>query len=155
MFRALYRTEVVTTRISMVYGPGQADLTKLIPYVTTAFLRGERPKLSSGNRLIDWICVDDVVDGLIACAYASCANGRSVDVGSGQACSIRDIVQQLRELVPGAPEPLFGAVPDRPLEREVKADVVTSYNLVGWNPSTTLQVGLRRTVDWYKSRPAV
>jgi UDP-glucose 4-epimerase len=154
MFRALYRTEVVTTRISMVYGPGQADLTKLIPYVTTAFLRGERPKLGSGNRLIDWIYVDDVVDGLIACAHASCANGRSVDIGLGEMCSIRDIVQQLRELVPGAPEPLFGAVPDRPLERVVKADVATSYKLVGWNPSTTLQAGLRRTVDWYKSRPA-
>jgi len=154
MFGALYQTKAVMAKISMVYGPGQADLTKLVPYVTTAFLRGERPKLSSGIRLVDWICVDDVVDGLIACAHASSADGRTVDLGSGEVCSIREIVQQLRDLVPGAPEPRFGAVPDRPLERLGKADVATSYKLIGWNPSTTLQAGLRRTVDWYKSRGA-
>jgi nucleoside-diphosphate-sugar epimerase len=154
MFRALYQSEVVLAKICMVYGPGQTDLTKLVPYVTTAFLRGEQPRLSSGVRLVDWICVDDVVDGLIACACASGADGRTVDLGSGEVCSIREIVQQLRELIPGAPEPLFGAIPDRPLERIAKADVRTSYKLIGWNPSTTLEVGLRRTVDWYKSSPA-
>jgi nucleoside-diphosphate-sugar epimerase len=150
MFRALYGTEVVMAKIAMVYGPGQADLTKLVPYVTNAFLRGERPKLSSGARLVDWICVNDVVDGLIACAQAAGAGGRTVDLGSGEVRSIREIVRQLKELIPGAPEPLFGAIPDRPFERLRKADVATSFKLVGWSPSTTLQDGLRRTVDWYK-----
>lgn len=154
MFQALYQTEVVMTKISMVYGPAQADLTKLVPYVTTAFLRGVQPSLSSGLRLVDWIFVDDVVDGLIACAHASGADGRTVDLGAGEVLSIREVVQQLRELIPGAPEPLFGAVPDRPLERVRKTDIAASLKLTGWSPSTTLQAGLRRTVDWYKSRPA-
>jgi nucleoside-diphosphate-sugar epimerase len=153
LFAALYGTEAVTTKISMVYGPGQTDPTKLVPYVTTAFLRDERPRLSSGIRLIDWIYVDDVVDGLIACANASGAGGRTVDLGSGELRSIQEIVGQLRELIPGAPEPLFGAVPERPLERVTKADVATSYKSIGWTPSTTLQAGLRRTVDWYRCRP--
>ena len=153
MFRALYQTEVVMAKIFMVYGPGQADLTKLVPYVTTAFLRGEQPRLSSGIRLVDWICVDDVVDGLIACASAPGADGHTVDLGSGEVCSIREIVQKLRELIPGAPEPLFGAISDRPLERLAKADVGTSCKLIGWSPSTTLEAGLRRTVDWYGHLP--
>jgi UDP-glucose 4-epimerase len=149
MFEALYQTKVVMPRIAMVYGPGQLDLTRLVPYVTTAFLRGERPKLTSGTRLVDWIFVDDVIDGLIACARASGADGRTVHLGSGEFCSIREIVQHLRELIPGAPDPLFGAVPDRPLERQVKADVAAS-DVIGWTPSTTLQAGLRRTVAWYR-----
>jgi nucleoside-diphosphate-sugar epimerase len=139
----------------MVYGVGQTDLTKLVPYVTTAFLGGEQPKLSSGVRLVDWIWVDDVVDGLIACALTSGAKGRTIDLGSGELCSIRKLVEELRELIPGAPEALFGAVPDRPLERVKKADVATSYQLLGWAPSTALRVGLRRTVDWYRFHSAV
>ncbi|MBT1516414.1 SDR family NAD(P)-dependent oxidoreductase [Bradyrhizobium sp. SRL28] len=154
MFEALYQTEVVIAKIAMVYGPAQADLTKLVPYVITTFLRGERAKLSSGVRPVDWIYVDDVVDGLIVCAHASGAEGRVIDLGWGEVCTIREIVQQLRALIPGAPEPLFGAVPDRPLERVLKADVATSRKLIGWNPSTTLYAGLRRTVEWYRSRPA-
>jgi nucleoside-diphosphate-sugar epimerase len=153
MFRALYQTDVVIAKIAMVYGPAQADHTKLVPYVTTAFLRGEQPRLSSGIRPVDWIYVDDVVAGLIACADASGVEGRTLDLGSGEVVSIRDIVQQLRELIPGAPEPLFGAVPDRPLERVRKADVATSLELIGWSPSTTLQEGLRRTVDWFRLMP--
>ena len=154
MFGALYQTEVVMTKISMAYGPAQADVTKLVPYVITALLRGVRAKLSSGLRLVDWIYVDDVVDGLIACAHAPRADGCSVDLGAGEVVSIREIVQQLRELIPGAPEPFFGAVPDRPLELTRKADVATCFGLIGWKPSTTLQAGLQRTVDWYKSHPA-
>ncbi|MDA9409909.1 NAD-dependent epimerase/dehydratase family protein [Bradyrhizobium sp. CCBAU 45384] len=152
MFRALYQTEAVIAKIAMAYGPGQTDLTKLVPYVVSALLRGERPKLSSGVRLVDWVYVDDVVDSLIACAHARGADGQSVDVGSGEACSVQEVVQQLRRLIPGAPEPLFGAVPDRPLERVVKANVAASAKLIDWKPSTSLQTGLLRTVDWYRSR---
>jgi nucleoside-diphosphate-sugar epimerase len=154
MFQALYQAEVVMTKISMVYGPAQADLTKLVPYVTTAFLRGASPKLSSGFRLVDWIFIDDVVEGLIACAQASGAGGHTVDLGAGEVLSIREVVQHLRELIPGAPEPAYGAVPDRPLERVRKCDIATSAKLIGWSPSTTLEVGMQHTVDWYRSRPA-
>ena len=70
MFHALYQVPVVVAKIFMVYGPGQIDYTKLIPYVTLSLLRGEAPKLSNGVRLVDWIYVDDVVDGLIGCAQA-------------------------------------------------------------------------------------
>ncbi|WP_375779203.1 NAD-dependent epimerase/dehydratase family protein [Bradyrhizobium sp. ma5] len=153
MFEALYQTEVVIAKISMVYGPAQADLTKLIPYVITTLLRGERAELSSGVRAIDWIYVDDVVDGLVLCAHASGTEGRAIGLGWGEVCTVREIVQQLTELIPGAPEPLFGTVPDRPLERALRADLAPSSKLIGWNPSTTLQAGLRRTVDWYRSRP--
>jgi nucleoside-diphosphate-sugar epimerase len=154
MFQVLYQTEVVRTKISMVYGPAQGDLTKLVPYVTTALLRGLSPKLSSGLRLVDWIYVDDVVDGLIACAHASGANGQAVDLGAGEVLSIREVVQRIKELIPGSPEPAYWAVPDRPLERVRKCDIATSAKLIGWSPSTTLEAGLRRTIDWYRSRSA-
>ena len=139
MFHALYQTEVVIARISMAYGPGQTDYTKLVPYATVALLRGEKPRLSSGHRLIDWIYVDDVVDGLIS-AQSREANGQTIELVSGDVCSIRDIVQQLRELIPGSPEPVFGAWPDRPFERLGKANVTKSLDLIGWRPATELVV---------------
>lgn len=151
MFGALFHTKVVMPRIAMVYGPGQLDLTRLVPYVATAFLRGEQPRLTSGSRLVDWVFVEDVVDGLIACARTPGADGRTVHLGSGRFCSIREIVEHLQELIPGAPAPVFGAVPDRPLERQVKSDIAISHREIGWVPSTPLLAGLRRTVEWYRT----
>jgi nucleoside-diphosphate-sugar epimerase len=152
MFSALYQTPVVIAKISMAYGPGQSDHTKLIPYVITSFLSRSPPSLSSGVRPVDWIFVDDVVDGLIGCAQTPGIDGRTVELGSGQLHTIRDVVQQLMELLPCTLHPHFAALPDRPLERVRKADIAGSYELIGWRPSTSLRVGLTRTVEWYKAR---
>ena len=151
MLHALYQIPVVIAKIFMVYGPGQSDHTKLIPYVTISLLHGDAPKLSSGARSVDWIYVDDVVEGLIRCAQTPGIDGRTVELGSGVVLSIREVVQQLSELLACTVNPQFGAVPDRPLEREKKADITESHRLIGWQPSTPLLVGLARTVEWYKT----
>ena len=151
MFCALYQIPVVIAKMFMVYGPGQSDHTKLIPYVTTSLLRGDVPRLSSGVRLVDWIYVDDVVDGLIACAQTPGIDGRTVELGSGEMVSIREVVRQLSDLVVCTVDPQFGALPDRPFERVKKADIAESRKLIGWRPSTSLRTGLTRTVEWYKN----
>ena len=46
---ALHDLPVVHLRVFMVYGPGQLDFRKLVPYVTVSLLRGEAPKLTSGD----------------------------------------------------------------------------------------------------------
>jgi UDP-glucose 4-epimerase len=152
MFRALYQIPVVIAKIFMVYGPGQSDHTKLIPYVITSLLRGKAPKLSSGVRLVDWIYVDDVVEGLIRCTEVPGTDGSTVELGSGELISVRDVVQQLSDLVACGVEPEFGALPNRPLERVKKANIAQSYQLIGWQPSTPLREGLSRTIKWYKEQ---
>ena len=152
MFRALYGISVVNAKIFMVYGPGQSDHTKLIPYVTTSLLRGEAPRLSSGVRLVDWIYVDDVVHGLIGCAQMPGIDGSTVELGSGELLSIREVVQQLSDLLASTVDAQFGALPDRPLERVKKANIGESYELIGWQPSTSLRAGLACTVEWYKKQ---
>jgi nucleoside-diphosphate-sugar epimerase len=155
MFNALYQIPVVIAKIFMVYGPGQSDHTKLIPYVTTSLLRGEVPRLSSGVRLVDWIYVDDVVDGLIRCAQTPGIDGRTLELGSGEMRSIREVVEQLSDLIACKVNPHFGALADRRLERVKKANIAASYRLIGWQPSTSLQAGLARTVEWYKKQAEV
>jgi UDP-glucose 4-epimerase len=152
MFHALYQTPVVIAKIFMVYGPGQSDHRKLIPYVAISLLRGEAPRLTSGVRLVDWIYVDDVVDGLIRCAQAPGIDGRAVELGSGETLSIREVVGQLTDLVPCTVEPQFGALPDRAFERVMKANIAESYKLIGWQPCMPLHAGLIHTVEWYRNQ---
>lgn len=150
LFDAFYDLPVVNLRTFMVYGPGQHDTTKLIPYVTTSLLRGDRPHLGSGNREIDWIYIDDVVAAYMAAATSVDAPGCTIDVGSGQLISVRSIAQRLAQIIGG--EPVFGARPDRPFEHRRVADIARTRDVVGWEPSTTLDTGLIRTVDWYRNR---
>lgn len=152
MFYTLYQTPVVMARLFMVYGPGQQDVSKLIPYVTLSLLNKQFPKLGSGQRLIDWVYVDDVVEGLIAAAHTPNIEGRTIDLGSGTLVSIRTIVQQLSDRIDPQIELLWGAFPDRPMEQTRVANISRTYDTIGWKPKTSLATGLERTVDWYREQ---
>jgi UDP-glucose 4-epimerase len=149
MFHALYRLPVVILRIFMVYGPAQHDLRKLIPYVTRSLCRGEAPKLSSGNREVDWVYVEDVVEGFLAAAQAADVEGQTIDIGSGALVPVRTVVEHLVRLINPQIEPLFNALPDRPFEQVRVADSARSHAMIGWRPETALEKGLRQTAAWY------
>lgn len=148
MFHALYQLPVITLRVFMVYGPGQQDLLKLVPYVTLSLLRGEPPRLNSGQRPVDWIYVGDVVEAFLAAGLVAAPSG-TFDIGSGELVTVRGVVERLVQLVNPGIQPLFGALPDRPMEQVRVADISRSKELMDWHPATSLQSGLEKTVEWY------
>ena len=150
MFHKLYKTPIVILRVFMTYGPGKQDTRKLIPYVVTSLLSGQTPKLSSGQRKIDWIYIDDVIDGLISAAQAPDVEGRMIDLGSGSLVSIQTIVKQLVNMTDSNLKPLFGTAPDRPMEQVRVANTANTRALIGWKPKTPLERGLKYTVNWYR-----
>lgn len=147
-FHALYGTPVSIARIFMVYGPGQRDLAKLVPFVALSLLRGESPGLSGGTRGVDWIFVDDVVEGLAAMAISEGSEGKTIDLGTGEMVTVREVAETLTDIVGGPAKPSFGALADRPMEQVRVADAAATLERIGWGPSVSLRKGLSRTVDW-------
>ncbi len=152
MFHALYGLPVVHARIFMVYGPGQRDLRKLIPYTILSLSRGEAPLLSNGERLVDWVYVEDVARGLISLGEKSGIEGQRIDLGTGVLTSVRDVALQLSQIVRPDIMPYFGALESRPMEQVRQADVDASTRLTGWAPEVTLNDGLRRAAQWYTTQ---
>lgn len=150
MFHALYKLPVVIAQISMVYGPGQKDLNKLVPYVILSILQGKAPKMTSGERLIDWIYVNDVVEGLIAIGCTPGIEGHTIELGSGKLITIREIVQRIFALSGTKIEPLFGVLPDRPLETVRAADIKVANIQMDWRPKTNLDEGIMLTLEWFR-----
>jgi len=150
MFHALFQLPVVILRVFMVYGPGQHDLRKLIPYVILCLLRKEAPKLTSGQRPIDWIYVEDVVEGFLAAAQSPGMEGETIDIGSGVLVTIQTVIDHLVRLMGAETKACFGTLPERPFERVCAADVAKSNTMIGWNPKISLVEGLQRTVNWYE-----
>lgn len=154
MFFELYGLPVVTMRLFMVYGPGQRDTRKLVPYTITSFLDGRIPSFSSGRRPVDWIYVDDVVDGLIAAGLDDGPAGYTADLGSGVLITVREVVLEIARLMGIGDDIAFGGVPDRPLERVRRADVAHTRGLLGWAPRVSLTEGLQRTIEYYREDAA-
>ena len=151
MFWMLYGLPVVIARPMMVYGPGQWDLTKLLPYVTTSLIAGTAPRVASGTRELDWVFIDDVVDGLLAVAESNNTDGESIDLGSGVLTSTRIVVDHLVRLISPGVTVQFGAISDRRYERPRAARSEETARLIGWTAKTPLEDGLRQTVAWYRA----
>jgi nucleoside-diphosphate-sugar epimerase len=151
MFHALYDLPLAVARPMMVYGPEQWDASKLLPYVITALMRGDRPRLTSGARQLDWVFVDDVVEGLLRIAASPGANGREIELGSGKLTSVRQIAEKAAALLGTGVTPLYGAVPDRRLEVPRAARTADTLALTGWSATTSLEDGLRQTIEWHRS----
>jgi len=152
MFRALYDCPVAIGRIFMGYGPAQRDLKKLLPYAILCLLRGEPPRMGTGARLLDWIYVEDILDGLLLMSRSADAMGHAVDLGTGVAHTARQAVEAVVRILESPVAPCFGEVPDRQLETVRVADVEATRARLGWTPAVDLCEGLRRTVAWYKDR---
>jgi len=154
MFHRLYQTPVVILRLFMVYGPGQQDLKKLIPYTALSLLQNRAPEISSGRRRVDWVYIDDVVDGFVAAAGVDGIEGQTLDIGSGELVPVRAVVEQLVELINPAIHPRFGALAERALECEPVADVGDARARLGWRAAMPLHQGLAQTVEWYRRKIA-
>jgi len=109
-------------------------------------LRGQPPRLSSGNRMVDWIYVDDVVSAFLAAAAIDVIPSQTLEVGTGTLTSIRDVVTMIHRLM-GGPEPVFENVEVRGCERVLRIDLTSK--LLKWSPRVTLEEGLPRTIDYY------
>lgn len=150
MFHKVFTTEVVQTRIFMAYGPGQND-RKVIPYVIRSLLRGDSPVIQSKERIVDWIYIDDVVEGIMASARSNWTDQIPIDIGSGIGVSIGSVAEKLYSLIKSAPPIRFSEMPKRMDEVVRVADVEATHRKTGWKPNTPMDVGLLKTITWYEN----
>jgi UDP-glucose 4-epimerase len=150
MFHASHALSIVNLRLFMVYGPGQTDETKLVPYAIRSFLSRVPPEIGSGNRPVDWVYAADVVDAFIAGALAESGDDADpIDIGSGELVTIREMVELVAQATRSDVAPHFGARADRSHETVVPASLDRARRHLGWAPETSLLDGVSRTVDWF------
>lgn len=127
-------------RVFFLYGPGESD-RRLIAHVARRLLRGQPAETSHGLQMRDYSHVDDVAGGLAA--LVDCEVAGAVNVASGAAPSVREIVRILARLTNGGHLLRFGAIEppkdDPPL---IVADVRRLRLEVGHTPRFDLESGL-------------
>jgi len=149
MISALHGLQVTILRLMMVYGPGQKDY-KVIPYVIKQLHAGKAASLSSAERLLDWVYIDDVVEAFLYAGYKPWISSRSIDIGSGQLTRLRDALTTIGHLMK-RPELLeFGAIGTRAMEREEASDNSKAELILGWRPSTSFEDGILKAIESYR-----
>jgi dTDP-glucose 4,6-dehydratase len=146
---------VVLSNCSNNYGPFHFP-EKLIPVVILNALAGKPiPVYGKGENVRDWLYVEDHATALLKVATEGKA-GESYNIGGNAEARNIDIVTRICALMDemhpqGAPHGrLIAYVADRPgHDFRYAIDASKIRRELGWQPSVTLDEGLRRTVRWY------
>ena len=136
--------------IFQAYGLGQAPRS-LIPAAIAAAQAGHDFPMTSGSQQRDWLYIDDLVAGLWAMLQADLSPAETVELGSGTATSVAQVVQQIYALIGSAGRPLPGRLPTRPGEEPLQvANAKHTKQQIGWQATTSLQTGLAKLIQNYQ-----
>jgi nucleoside-diphosphate-sugar epimerase len=135
-------------RIFFLYGPHEHP-DRLVASVIRSLLAGQPARTSHGRQIRDYLYAADVADAFVT-LLDSAATG-PINIASGQAVALKDIVNRIGQMV-GRPELIeLGAIPaaatDTPL---VVADTTRLCSALRWSPSWDLDRGLAATIDWWR-----
>lgn len=147
------KIDLVTLRFQNVYGPKQElgnPYTGIIGIFTNAIAQGNPLELfEDGLVTRDFVFVGDVAEAVVQCALHESPLSSVINVGTGQAVTLIDVVETIAELVG---KPAQYKVSGRFRVGDVRHAIADMHyyktRLGSWSP-TSLKAGLSQYLEWY------
>jgi nucleoside-diphosphate-sugar epimerase len=137
-------------RVFFLYGPHE-NQNRLVASVVNSLLQERHARCSHGRQIRDYMHVQDVANALVALLDSELTG--SINIASGQATTIRDLVLAIGRLMKRPDLIQLGALPARPNDAAlVVGDNARLVNELGWTQTFELEAGLQQTIDWWRAR---
>ena len=139
-------------RVFFLYGPHEHP-NRLVSSVVRALLADRDAEVTHGRQVRDFMHVQDVAEAL--CALLASDVAGPVNIGTGEAPSLRDVVLTIGDHLGRTDRIQLGARPSPPDDPAmIVADVARLRDEVGFSPTWTLASGLNDTIDWWRHQGA-
>lgn len=151
-----YGLPVVVLRPFNTYGPRQSERA-VLPTMLRQLLAGARQvRLGRLDPRRDLTYVADTVEGFIRAATSPAVEGRTIQLGTGRSDSIGDLFAlacRILGVEASAVEDPARVRPDASEVLALQSDPSLATELLGWQARTSLEDGLRQTIDWLRTQP--
>jgi UDP-glucose 4-epimerase len=146
----------VTLRLTNIYGE-RAQMKHSRFGVANWFVRlaldNETIKVfGDGSLLRDFVYVADAVDAMLMCAATAEAYGEVFNVGNNRASSFRELAETVVRVAESGRWEFAPFTPERAAQEpgDFCSDIRKIKRIVGWEPRTSLEDGVRQTVAYYR-----
>src|SRR3989338_11051574 len=148
LFSLLYGLETVSLRYFNVYGPRMAFSGAYVT-VIAVFLqqKKEGKKLTitgDGTQTRDFTYIDDVVRANnLAATGEKVGRGEVINIGAGN----NQTVSEVAAMIGGETQNILPRVEPH----DTLADIAQARALLGWQPETDFESGIKKTIQWFNS----
>lgn len=151
-FHLSFGLNIITIRPFNTFGPRQSARA-VIPAIIIQALESDEIRLGNLQPTRDLNYVSDTVDGFVAAGSALGIVGQTINLGTGREIQIGELAALIGRLLGKDLRINSDQARMRPDASEVDrllANNTKARNLLGWTPHTTLEEGLRLTIDWLR-----
>jgi len=145
-----HKLSIKVARIFNTYGPNMhpADGRVISNFIVQALRHRPVTIYGDGEQTRSLCYVDDLIDGLVRLMESPAEITGPVNLGNPQELSIAEIGRKIIALTNSKSELVFMPLPeDDPRQR--RPDISYGRRVLGWEPSTPLEVGLMRTIHYF------
>jgi nucleoside-diphosphate-sugar epimerase len=158
-FNASFGLETIGLRYFNIFGPRQdpaSQYAAVVPRFITAALSNEGPVIyGDGEQTRDFTFVGNAVEAnLLACVAPKSACGEVFNVGCGARISVNELWRRIATLLQCTAQPRYVPARDGDV-RDSLASLELSRDLLSYSPITSVDEGLRQSVEWYLLQTAL
>jgi dTDP-glucose 4,6-dehydratase len=142
--------ETRIVRIFNTYGPRmRREDGRAVPNFISQALEGKPLTMyGDGSQTRSFCYVDDLVDGLYRLLMSD--EAMPVNIGNPNEMSLKDLALLILKLTGSSSEIVYEDLPvDDPKVRQ--PDITRAKTLLGWEPKVSVEEGLTKTLDWFRS----
>lgn len=147
-----FKLDVRIIRIFNTYGPWmQVDDGRVVSnFINQAIDNKSITVFGKGSQTRSFCYVDDMVNGLKIAMFKNDTNGEVFNLGNPNEKTILEIANLIKNLTKSSSEIVFEDLPeDDPKKRN--PDIGKAEKILGWKPQVSLEDGLIKTIDYFKS----
>jgi nucleoside-diphosphate-sugar epimerase len=144
-----YGMKSVSCRLFTAYGERENETHAVIALIAKAFIKMDPYEIwGDGQQDRNFTYVGDIVDGMIRAAE-KIDDASAVNIGTAEHIKIIDAAQIIFELTGFTPRSLAFETSKPVGVFSRAADLTRTRELLGWEPKTSFEEGLRKTIPWY------
>ncbi len=154
LFYREFGLQTVGFRYMSVYGPhesGKGIYANMATQFLWDMIKGKPPVIyGDGKQTRDFVYVSDVVRANIQAA-ASKVGGEVLNIGTGTATSLNDLVKKINNALGTSMQPQYIENSVKMYIYTQKAEIKKARKMLDWEPKVSLDEGLKRTAEHYKN----
>lgn len=155
LYSDLYDLETIALRYFNVYGPGQTggDYAGVITVFIDQALAGEPITIhGEGSQTRDFVFVNDVVRANFQAATITdeSALGGAYNIATGESITIRELAEHIQDITDTGSDIVHIDPRDGDIDKS-RADIGKAKMHLDYEPETSLEDGLERTIEWYRN----